>query len=88
MGRFLIRRLVQLVPIWIGISLIAFVLATLSPGDPARMSAQELYGRPPTAEEKKELLAGLAEAGPDDRRTALEDLYWGVLSTKEFLFNH
>ena len=51
MGRFLIRRLVQLVPIWIGISLIAFVLATLSPGDPARMSAQELYGRPPTAEE-------------------------------------
>jgi hypothetical protein len=44
--------------------------------------------RRPTDAEKKDLLAGLAEAGPDDRRTALEDLYWGVLSTKEFLFNH
>jgi hypothetical protein len=44
--------------------------------------------RRPTAEEKQELLAGLAEAKPEERRTALEDLYWGVLSTKEFLFNH
>ena len=24
----------------------------------------------------------------DDYRTALEDLYWSVLSSKEFLFNH
>ena len=51
MGSFLIRRLLYLAPLWIGISLIAFILASLAPGDPARMSAQELAGRPPTPEE-------------------------------------
>lgn len=43
--------------------------------------------RPPTADEKRRLLAELA-AARDDRRQALEDLYWGVLSSREFLFNH
>lgn len=51
MGAFLLRRLLALAPLWVGISLIAFILATLAPGDPARMSAQELAGRPPTQEE-------------------------------------
>ncbi|MFN8665186.1 MAG: nickel ABC transporter permease [Thermomicrobiales bacterium] len=51
MGSFLIRRLLYLAPLWVGISLIAFILASLAPGDPARMSAQELAGRPPTPEE-------------------------------------
>jgi peptide/nickel transport system permease protein len=51
MGAFLLRRLLYLAPLWIGISLIAFILASLAPGDPARMSAQELAGRPPTPEE-------------------------------------
>lgn len=51
MGAFLLRRLLYLAPLWIGISLIAFILASLAPGDPARLSAQELAGRPPTPEE-------------------------------------
>lgn len=51
MSAFLLRRLLSLAPLWVGISLIAFILATLAPGDPARMSAQELAGRPPTQEE-------------------------------------
>jgi hypothetical protein len=43
--------------------------------------------RYPTAEEKKELLATLAQA-KDNKREAIEDLYWSVLSSKGFLFNH
>ncbi|MEQ2005230.1 MAG: DUF1549 domain-containing protein [Limisphaerales bacterium] len=44
--------------------------------------------RPPTATEKSRSLKLLAEAGEPDRRAALEDLYWSLLSSKEFLFNH
>ena len=35
-----------------------------------------------------EFLAGMAAAGAKDRRIVIEDLYWGVLSSREFLFNH
>ena len=51
MIRFVARRLLYLVPVWIGISLIAFVLANLTPGDPARLALQRELGRQPTAEE-------------------------------------
>lgn len=44
--------------------------------------------RPPTEEEKRRLLAVLSAAGPEGRREAVEDLYWSVLSSREFLFNH
>lgn len=44
--------------------------------------------RPPTATEKTRSLKLLADAGEAERRAALEDLYWGLLSSKEFLFNH
>lgn len=53
--------------------------------------------RPPSDRERKELLALLADAqrGQADanakaeaRRQVFEDLYWGVLTSKEFLFNH
>jgi hypothetical protein len=43
--------------------------------------------RYPTATETKELTAVLAEA-KTDRRRAVEDLYWGVMSSNGFLFNH
>jgi len=48
---FILRRLAYLVPVWIGISLVAFVLATLAPGDPARLTLQRELGRQPTPEE-------------------------------------
>lgn len=51
MLRFVLRRLVYLVPVWIGISLVAFTLANLTPGDPARLALQRSLGRQPTAEE-------------------------------------
>jgi peptide/nickel transport system permease protein len=49
--RFIARRLVYLVPVWLGISLIAFALANMTPGDPARLALQRELGRQPTAEE-------------------------------------
>jgi peptide/nickel transport system permease protein len=49
--QFIIRRLFYLVPIWLGISLIAFALANMTPGDPARLALQRELGRQPTAEE-------------------------------------
>lgn len=44
--------------------------------------------RYPTDNEITEILAVLNEADAGDRRKALEDVYWAVLSSREFLFNH
>jgi hypothetical protein len=43
--------------------------------------------RDPTAEELRKLAAVLAESKDADRREVLEDLAWGVLTGREFLFN-
>jgi peptide/nickel transport system permease protein len=40
-----------MIPIWIGISFVAFSLTHLTPGDPARLMLQRDLGRQPTAEE-------------------------------------
>ena len=42
----------------------------------------------PTEAEKIALLSTLKVEKPEDRRPALEDLYWGVLTSREFLFQH
>jgi hypothetical protein len=44
--------------------------------------------RHPTAPEKEKILKVLQEAGAAERRATMEDVFWAVLSTKEFLFNH
>ncbi|MCI0359928.1 MAG: DUF1553 domain-containing protein [Planctomycetaceae bacterium] len=53
---------------------------------------EDLYlaslARFPTDEEKQKLLGELSAAPPDQRRQAIEDLYWSVLTSREFLFNH
>ncbi len=41
----------------------------------------------PTDAEKQKLLAVLSTVPESERRQSLEDLYWSVLSSKEFLFN-
>ena len=51
MARYLLRRLVYLVPVWLGISFVAFALSNLTPGDPARLMLQRQFARQPTAEE-------------------------------------
>jgi hypothetical protein len=44
--------------------------------------------RYPTAIERKRFRKELSQALESERRTTTEDLYWAVLSSKEFLFNH
>jgi hypothetical protein len=44
--------------------------------------------RYPTSHEKDMLIAILKEATGDDRKTTIEDLFWSILSSREFLFNH
>jgi hypothetical protein len=46
------------------------------------------FSRFPTDAEKSKLSTALAETEAAGRRQAIEDLYWSILSTKEFLFNH
>jgi hypothetical protein len=45
-------------------------------------------GREATAEEKSKLVGMLGEVKDAGKREAVEDLYWSVLSSKAFLFNH
>lgn len=51
MTRYLLRRLFSLIPVWLGISFVAFALANLTPGDPARTMMQRQLDRQPTADE-------------------------------------
>ncbi len=44
------------------------------------------YSRRPSADEKTKLLEAVTRAA--DARQALEDVYWAVLNSKEFVFNH
>jgi hypothetical protein len=53
---------------------------------------EEVYlaalSRLPTEEERQPLVLELANTKPEERRQAIEDLYWSVLTSREFLFNH
>ncbi|MCI0745011.1 MAG: DUF1553 domain-containing protein [Verrucomicrobia subdivision 3 bacterium] len=59
---------------------------------PPEKAIEELYlsalARYPTEGEKEKLTRALSEAPERERRQALEDIYWAVLSSREFLFNH
>jgi len=46
------------------------------------------FSRRPTAGERKTILDELAKTPEAEKRQAWEDVYWSVLSSKEFLFNH
>jgi peptide/nickel transport system permease protein len=51
MTGYLVRRILSLVPIWLGISLLAFALATLSPSDPAALILERNQDEPVTPEQ-------------------------------------
>lgn len=44
--------------------------------------------RMPTPAESERVTKTIAEALPGDRRAVIEDIFWALLSSKEFLFNH
>ncbi|MCB1062407.1 MAG: DUF1549 domain-containing protein [Verrucomicrobiae bacterium] len=48
------------------------------------------FTRVPTDEEKKQLLAQVAAVGDDkaQQQLVLNDVFWAVLNSKEFMFNH
>lgn len=53
---------------------------------------EELYlsalSRLPTEQERARVQQTLAESGETNKRLLWEDVFWGVLSSREFLFNH
>lgn len=50
MARYLLRRILYLLPVWLGISLLAYALSGLAPGDPARLIVQRQFGEIPSEE--------------------------------------
>jgi hypothetical protein len=62
----------------------------LENGTPPNEVVTELYvrclSRPPTDEELAAISEVVAQAG--DSRAALEDVFWSILNSREFLFNH
>jgi hypothetical protein len=69
------------------------VVARLLQADPdAGGVAEQLYvrclGRKPTATEREKIAARLASVPSEKKQQALEDLFWALLNTNEFLFNH
>lgn len=66
--------------------------ALLASKQPDAKLIEEAYlitlGRLPTERERVKATPLLTDAKPEDRRAALEDLFWGLMSSKEFLFQH
>ena len=65
----------------------------LGSGKPDAQLIEEAYfltlSRPPSETEKAGMLKLLTGATtPEDRRTALEDAFWSLMSAREFFFNH
>jgi len=70
-------------------SVVAKLLAAKAPDE---RIVEETYlaclARFPTSVEKQKLLSALTAAKDDERRLVIEDIYWALMSTREFIFNH
>ena len=68
------------------------IAALLESKQPAEEIIEEAYllalTRAPTDKEKHTAATLLATAKPEDRRATLEDIFWSLMGSKEFLFNH
>ncbi len=69
------------------------VATLLAAGKPDAAIVEEVYllclSRAPTTGEREAVLKVLAGAkSADEKRLALEDIFWGLMSSREFLFNH
>jgi hypothetical protein len=47
-----------------------------------------VLSRPAADSEKEKILKILSDSKESERRPVVEDMYWALLSSKEFLFNH
>ena len=63
----------------------------LAAGTPDDQWIEEVYlsalSRNPTRQERDQVREIIASSGESNKRLLLEDLYWSILSSKEFLFN-
>jgi ABC-type dipeptide/oligopeptide/nickel transport system permease component len=66
MGGYVLRRLAYLVPVWLGISLLAYGLANIAPGDPAEIILRRQTGEQPSVQAVQALRQqlGLDDAFP------------------------
>lgn len=81
--RYIARRLLYLVPVWLGVSLLAFSLANLAPGDPAELMLVRQTGQAPDAAAVARLREELGLNGPIALRYGrwLVDVATGDLGT-------
>jgi peptide/nickel transport system permease protein len=80
---YVLRRVAYLVPTWLGITLLAFVMAQFAPGDPAAAFFAREHGRPgSTAEVKRTRDAlGLNDPAPQRYLRSVTDALHGNLGT-------
>jgi hypothetical protein len=64
----------------------------LASGKTPEQIVEEAYllavSRFPTAKEKAEITPLLSTAKPEEKRQALEDIFWSLMSSQDFVFNH
>src|SRR5215468_5075601 len=72
---YLARRLLTLFPVWLGISILAFFVGHLAPGDPGEAILTSELGRPPTANELQGFYRSLG------LRRSLASQYWHWLTS-------
>lgn len=69
-ARYVARRILYLVPVWLGISILAFSLINLAPGDPAELILQRRTGEAPTIEAVRRVRRELGLDDPFPQRYA------------------
>jgi hypothetical protein len=62
--------------------------AKLPDGELVEEASLACLSRLPSPAEKEKLIGALAAAGDSGRRVAVEDVFWAMMSSREFLFNH
>jgi hypothetical protein len=68
---------------------VAKLLAENSPPDEMVKSLYLIaLSRVPTLEESSQLSAAVAAAANEEKRAVVEDIFWSVLTSREFLFQH
>ncbi len=68
---YIAGRVISVIPVWLGVSILAFAVANLAPGDPAAMILQRQTGEPPSADEIRRLRSELGLDRPLIQRYAV-----------------